>query len=480
MSNQLDKALKHMTLEEEEEPFVLPDRPEFFATERNSLSLIGRLLNPHCQRMSDLIMDMPRKWKLYNRVRGVALSPDRFQFIFKFEQDLLEVLSKVHTHNSWAIVLERWVERPPDDYLQHILVWVQMRNIPVNHYTPETIEALGEFAGHVVDVPYDPEKAQVKDYVRVLVKFDVSKPLRRFKKLTLPGGEVVNIRYDYERLQKRCYTCQRLTHEQERCPWVIAEKQGGAKGSCSSAESKNTELVSPLEESDPLYGVLATKHLGLDPVYGRPKIAEEVLDGMRQYLRAAEGPEKMARIERVKKSLDDLENDPLGQKMFLRLEAAPVVSTDLDKGKGVVFDFKAQADNSQVKEKFMAGAIVAGAKTLQSGKVISFGAVNESTGYSDLSSSRLENPTGYSAGVLHSSASGTIQKKTKQRKRPGTYTRRAAGKKAVKQQDEEVKTVGEGVMSDGKRKAQDDVEPSQSSARFKKPLVVPTEGPSNI
>lgn len=159
------KALKHLSIEEEDEPFVLPDRPEFYATERNSLSIIGRLLNPQCQRMSDLILEMPRKWKLYNRVRGVALSKERFQFIFKFEHDLLDVLSRVHTFDNWSIVLDRWTEKPPDDFLQHLLVWVQMRNIPVNHYTPGTISALGEFAGEVVDVPYDPEKAQVKDYV---------------------------------------------------------------------------------------------------------------------------------------------------------------------------------------------------------------------------------------------------------------------------------------------------------------------------
>lgn len=61
MSEILDKALKHLSIEEEDEPFVLPDRPEFYATERNSMSLIGRLLNPHCQKMGDLILDMPRK-----------------------------------------------------------------------------------------------------------------------------------------------------------------------------------------------------------------------------------------------------------------------------------------------------------------------------------------------------------------------------------------------------------------------------------
>lgn len=258
MSSRLDKAMQHMSLEEEEDkPFVLPDRPEFYSTERNAMSLVGRLLNPQCQKMEDLIREIPRKWQLYDRVKGVALSKERFQFIFKHEHDLLDILNiGVHTFDKWSIVLERWVEKPPEDHLQYLMVWLQMRNIPINHYTPGTISSLGGFAGQVVDVPFDPEKAQYKDYVRVLVKFDVSKPLRRSKKLTHPSGEVVNILYDYERLQKRCYTCQRLTHEQSHCPFVVESKQGGAKGEESSAESKWTELIERLAESDPLFGVL--------------------------------------------------------------------------------------------------------------------------------------------------------------------------------------------------------------------------------
>ena len=61
MTGALDKALLDLSLEEDDEPCVMPDRPEYYATERNSMSFIGRLLNPQCQKMSDLILDMPRK-----------------------------------------------------------------------------------------------------------------------------------------------------------------------------------------------------------------------------------------------------------------------------------------------------------------------------------------------------------------------------------------------------------------------------------
>lgn len=219
MSSSLDKILMAMTLEEKDEPFNLPDLPEFCSKEMNSMSLIGRILNPDCQKVSNLVLDMPRKWQIYDRVRGVALSPERFQFIFKYEHDLEDILNKgAHTYNQWSFALDRWMENPPEDYLQFIPIWVQLRNIPVNHYTPDAIRTLAGFAGKVIELDLDQTKAQNKDYVRFRISFDVSKPLRRSKVVNLPSGEATTILYDYERIQKRCYFCQRLTHERPNWP----------------------------------------------------------------------------------------------------------------------------------------------------------------------------------------------------------------------------------------------------------------------
>ncbi|KAL0701511.1 hypothetical protein Bca4012_057633 [Brassica carinata] len=380
----------------------------------------------------------------------------------------------------WSIVLDRWVEKPPEDYLKHILVWVQMRNIPVNHYTHKALFDLGRFAGEVVEVPFDPEKVQTKDYVRVLVKFDVSKPLRRAKKVTIPGGEVVNILYDYERIQKRCYNCQRLTHEQAMCPFDKVAKSIGSGVVSVSSQSSKTEVVKSMDPDDPLYGLIPSSLMGIDVVSGKPKIAEELLDNMRIYIKSSEGQEKLAREERVKKSLRDLEDDSIGQQTLLRLGPAPIISKDLDKGKGVVFDFMAKKDRILTANKLMASAICAGAKVLQSGKVLSQPNYQEGSADSTQSVFSQEGSTGYSIGLHGTSVSGTPLKKTNKRRRPGTFTRKANGKGLEKISAKPGKKIGEGVVAETKRKADDDVEPSQSSARFKKPLVVPNEGPSNI
>lgn len=77
MTHEMDKAMMAMSLEEKDEPFVMPNLPQYRSCERNSRSLIGRLLNPACQKMAGLIHDMPRKWQKQGRVRGVALSKER-------------------------------------------------------------------------------------------------------------------------------------------------------------------------------------------------------------------------------------------------------------------------------------------------------------------------------------------------------------------------------------------------------------------
>ncbi|XP_024009554.1 uncharacterized protein LOC112084588 [Eutrema salsugineum] len=189
MSSAMDKALMAMSLEEEEVPFDLPDTPAYCSSDKNEFSLIGRLLNPECQKMANLILDLPRKWQKYDRVRGVALSRERFQFFFKYEHDLNEILDKgVHTFNEWALATERWEEQPSSESLQFVPIWVQIRNIPINHYTEEAITALGDLVGLVTEIAFDPTKAQNKEFVRVKVKFDVSKPLRQSKVINLPKG----------------------------------------------------------------------------------------------------------------------------------------------------------------------------------------------------------------------------------------------------------------------------------------------------
>jgi len=52
------------------------------------------------------------------------------------------------------------------------------------------------------------------------VLLDVRNPLRNFKEVLLLPGEMISVSFDFERIRKRCFLCQRLTHEKSVCPFA--------------------------------------------------------------------------------------------------------------------------------------------------------------------------------------------------------------------------------------------------------------------
>lgn len=486
MSAAMDKAMLAMSLgEEEDEPFIMPDLPEFYSCEKNAISVIGRALNPDCQKMSSLIMDMPRKWQKLGRVRGVALSKERFQFIFNTEHDLVETLEKgFHTYNEWGLAVEKYVVTPPSDYLQFVPIWVQIRNIPVNHYTVQAITALGELVGQVLEVVLDESKAQNQDFVRVKVKFDISKPLRRSKVITLPRGQSTTIFFFYERVQKRCYSCQRLTHAQETCHFLLKKRQDleDDRRSGKVQEKSNPPLI--LKESDPLHGVLREDQVGVNPITGRVRIAPEVLQGLRQYLLVASGEDRKLKEDKVKNSVGEAERDPIAQKTVLRLEPAPIVSHDLNKGKGIVFGYESESSSAPV---FLGGPndqvmMERDFKSYQDPilpppKAI-LQARSEPQDFSGLSSGFHVDSTGYRIGFSEASPSGVYMKNVYRRKRPSKRKRKLKGKSEISVSESIIK-VGVTSCQGVKRKAYEELEGVSKAARSNIPEMVPKEGPSN-
>ncbi|XP_023634815.1 uncharacterized protein LOC111829592 [Capsella rubella] len=490
MSSAMDKALMAMSLEEEEEdlPFQMPDLPEFLSVERNVISLIGRTLNPDCQKMKNLIRDMPRKWQKPGRMRGVALSKEKFQFIFDSEHDLKEVLDKgPHTYNEWSLAVDRWYENPPLNYLQTIPIWVQISNLPVNYYTSKAITALGELLGEVKEVAFDPNAPQVDGYVRVKILFDVSRPLRRSKVLALPKGGSTTIRFQYEKIQKRCYECQRLTHEKDFCPILVKRRQEVAEARRAGVSTLKGSKEPFLKESDPLFGVLRENQVGIDPMTGRQRIAEEVLEGMRQYLKANTNEDLQIKVERVKKSVGEVEKDPLAQKSILRLESPPIIHQDVNKNKGLVFGY--ESSTSSMIQRIPVTNAMAVERKFRSRPVnpdLSIRMEAEDSSSSDLPGSFLalsqpfqDGATVFRPGSFAAGSSGTILKKPKARRRPQRNARKPKPKLPnIAEGDIEIqKGLEQGVKE--KRKADEEGISTAKSTKLNPREVIPNEGLPN-
>ncbi|XP_013674427.2 uncharacterized protein LOC106378924 [Brassica napus] len=290
MADLLQKAIQSMSLEEEE-PLTLPDSPRFRVFDENETSLLGRLLNPDCQSMERMIEYIPTAWRVYGRVRGIALSRDRFQFVFQREEDLVTVLKdRPWSYNHWTMVLERWTANPPASFLQSMLIWIRMRHIPVNFFTVETMHKLASEVGKVVEVAYDPKVSHTKDYIRALVLFDTNNPAKASRKLTIKGG-TVTIEFDYERIHKRCFHCLRLTHEKAKCPFL----KKGLNRVQSVVEVPRVEHRGPVL-TEPLSGPP-----GFPLMF--PELSGEDRKMAMLYISHADPTERLARIERVKQGI---------------------------------------------------------------------------------------------------------------------------------------------------------------------------------
>lgn len=483
MSAAMDRAMMAMSIEEEDKPLVIPNRPEYSSCGNNVLSLIGRILNPDCQKVHHLITDLPRKWGKAGKVRGVALTKERFQFFFKSESELLDILDRgVQTSNDWVVVMERWVAKEPVDFLQFVPIWVQINNLPVNHYTSQTIWDIGDVLGEVKEIAFDDTKSQGQHYVRVKVMFNVAKPLRKTKLIDLPSGEQVTIEFVYERILKRCFSCQRLNHANDVCPILIKARQDQSAVRRLKGLAEKIEESPFIKKSDPLFGVLNEDQVGVNPLTGRPKINPEVLEDMRRYLVSVNGDDLAVKKERVRSTIAEVERDPSAQRIILRMESRPLVSSDVNKEKGLVFDFARQVGNNSCSSEVprSSGSMQVERSTLW--KVDNGDLRLKLESARSLQSSIPPSGclTAYDPSRSEAGSSGTRMVKGKSRKRQVKRLRQATLKKeGVLKPALEIKKHGKGILVP-KRKASFQSDLINQYARRKNQRVIPKEGSPDI
>lgn len=239
--------------------------------------------------------------------------------------------------------------------------------------------------------------------------------------------------------------------------------------------------------------MLSEDQVGLNPITGKLKINPEVLEDLRRYLVANNGDDISVKKDRVRSTIAQVEKDPYAQKVVLRLEKAPLVSRDGNKGKGIVFGFESadKAKEMVSESKFMEGSLLAGKlssrifgpedlrtrldslkeqKVARAGGFTAYGSVSSEAGPSGATSI---------AGPSEVGPSGTVNLKEKSRKRQVKRLRKLQIKKeGALGPVSEIKKNGKGVIGP-KRKLQIVTANATNKARRKNQLMVPKEGPSN-
>lgn len=185
--------------------------------------LMGRCMNPPAQEMKALLSNLPKIWKLEDRVVGKDLGLGKFQFEFENEEDIEGVLKFQPYHfDFWMIALAKWQPKRSLNYPSEIPLWVRVLGVSKEFRTAPTFESIGDAIGRVIEVDLD--------LMRVLVVVDAFKELCFETSVDFKGGEFydgeeVPILLRYEKLFGYCEFCGSLCHHKGICPTTKGFKQ---------------------------------------------------------------------------------------------------------------------------------------------------------------------------------------------------------------------------------------------------------------
>ncbi|KAG2299375.1 hypothetical protein Bca52824_035847 [Brassica carinata] len=181
-----------------------------------SRTLIGRCMNPDEQKVSSLLIMLPKIWHLEEKVVGVDLGMGKFQFHFEKEEDIFNVLEMQPYHfDYWMLALGRWQPRMPKNFPSEIPFWIQVVGVPTEFWSSDTFQSIGDAIGETTDVDLDAGK------IRVVI--DGNKELCFETTVDFKGGEFyegeeVPVTLKFEKLFGYCLTCFSLLHDVDHCP----------------------------------------------------------------------------------------------------------------------------------------------------------------------------------------------------------------------------------------------------------------------
>lgn len=192
-------------------PVVIPPSDNEDLIEENRLTLIGRVTNPAIQKPQWVIDWLIQYWNLESRVTGRDLGPDLFQLRFETEEALQSVLRKAPYHyKRWMLILQRWEPIISDSFPSMLPFWIKIHGIPLHFWNDQTVTPIGKALGPILDK--EPTKRRVRVHINGLRPLEMQLPVQ------LPGGEVITVNLEYEKLEKHCFICFSLSHEKDDCP----------------------------------------------------------------------------------------------------------------------------------------------------------------------------------------------------------------------------------------------------------------------
>ena len=195
------------------------------------VKLVGRSVS-----FSYMQSKLNQLWRPESRMDVVDLTHGFFLVRFFSKEDLNSILRR----GPWFLgdhflSLRPWEPffKPSSANISLVAVWVRLYELPIELYEAELLREIGNSIGKVLRIDTHTAMEARGKYARLCIQIDINKPL--IDTILIGRFEQAVI---YEGIQKLCFSCGRLGHLKEACPYTV-RKSGDSVATAEAAPDGN-------------------------------------------------------------------------------------------------------------------------------------------------------------------------------------------------------------------------------------------------
>lgn len=252
MAEEISDFVSKLRIDDEEECVLDLKTLNATGDKKISLLLLGRILTERTYNVEAFKRTITTVWASIHGLVIRVLSPNMYAFQFFHWKDMMKVLDgRPWCFDNMLILLKEadGDEQPDQVNLFQSPFWVRIKNLPFNSRSDEIIRALVGNMGEILEIEED--ILGFGKYRRVKVMLDVTKPLRRFRRMKDNKGKEIVVDFAYERLPFFCFACGVMGHSEKDCQfvdeedkherlgWSLALKATPRKGRTKELEEEN-------------------------------------------------------------------------------------------------------------------------------------------------------------------------------------------------------------------------------------------------
>ncbi|KAF9598839.1 hypothetical protein IFM89_031507 [Coptis chinensis] len=184
------------------------------------LTVMGRMYGGKLLHLDDIIDELHRVWQTRSVVQIELVNREHVKIRFKDENEYHHALENgpwIINGFVFSIKKWKWVENLEEYHFDLVEFWVHIWDLPKERINKANVWKIGAELGRVkaedLSCPME-----FKDLIaRIRVELDIKERLTKDHKIRLETGQVLSVRFKYEKLGIFCYFCGVIGHDHYAC-----------------------------------------------------------------------------------------------------------------------------------------------------------------------------------------------------------------------------------------------------------------------